>query len=169
MFQIPVQFATNVTHGEGTETGDAERVVKNITYRSNTSSSNWFRSQAIYSSDASVMRGHHDKSSVFNFCRFSAISSMPSSVTLLHPDNERTVKCGSECTVNWESEREKETRETNKTYRKLLLSKVHVYGYHYYKNKIYDLVVLFCRVGIRVSDVVSSTNGHFSNSIICFI
>lgn len=54
----------------------------------------------MYSSDASVMRGHHDKSSVRSFCRFSAISSMPSSVTLLHPDNDRTVKCGSECTEN---------------------------------------------------------------------
>lgn len=68
------------------------------TYRSNTSSSNWVRSQAIYSSAASVIRGHHERSSVRNFCKFSAISSTPSSVTLLQPDNERTVKCGSECT-----------------------------------------------------------------------
>lgn len=71
----------------------------NQTYRSKVSSSNWLRSQAIYSSDASVMRGHHDKSSARNFCRFSAISSMPSSVTLEHPDNDRTVKWGSEWTA----------------------------------------------------------------------
>lgn len=65
-------------------------------YLSNVSSSNSFKSQAIYSSDASVIRGHQDKSSARSFCKFSAINSMPSSVILLHPDKDRTVKCGNE-------------------------------------------------------------------------
>ena len=68
------------------------------TYRSNVSSSSWFKSHAIYSNAASVILGHHDKSNARNFCKFSAISSTPSSVTLLHPDNDNTVKCGNECT-----------------------------------------------------------------------
>lgn len=73
---------------------------KFYTYRSSVSSSNWLRSQAMYSSDASVIRGHHDKSSARNLCKFSAINSIPSSVTLEHPDNERTVKWGNEWTGN---------------------------------------------------------------------
>lgn len=53
----------------------------------------------MYSSAASVMRGHHDRSNARSFCRFSAISSTPSSVILLQPDSDNTVKCGSEWTV----------------------------------------------------------------------
>lgn len=69
------------------------------THRSNCSSSSWFRSQAMYSRDASVIRGHQLRSRARNFCRFSAISSTPSSVILLQPDKESTVKCGREWTV----------------------------------------------------------------------
>lgn len=53
----------------------------------------------MYSSAESVILGHHDKSSARNFCKFSAINSTPSSVTLLHPESERTVRCGNECTA----------------------------------------------------------------------
>lgn len=67
---------------------------------SNVNSSSWFKSQAMYSSAASVIRGHQDKSSERSFCKFSAMSSTPSSVTLLHPDSDRTVKFGNECTIN---------------------------------------------------------------------
>lgn len=68
-------------------------------YLSNVSSSSWFKSQAIYSSAASVILGHHDKSRARRRGRFSATSSTPSSVTLLHPDSDSTVKLGNECTV----------------------------------------------------------------------
>lgn len=70
-----------------------------LTYRSNVSSSSWLRSQAMYSSEASVIRGHQDRSRARSFCRFSAISSTPSSVTLLQPDSDSTVRWGSECTT----------------------------------------------------------------------
>lgn len=63
----------------------------------------------MYSNDASVMRGHHDKSNARSFCKFSAINSMPSSVTLLHPDNDRTVKCGNE----WTARIDKRIKEQN--------------------------------------------------------
>lgn len=69
------------------------------THLSSVSSSSWFRSQAIYSSEASVMRGHQDRSRARSFCRFSAISSTPSSVSLLQPERLSTVRCGRECTV----------------------------------------------------------------------
>lgn len=67
-------------------------------YLSRVSSSNWFRSQAIYSRAASVILGHQDKSKARNFCKFSAINSTPSSVILLQPDRLKTVKFGRECT-----------------------------------------------------------------------
>lgn len=54
----------------------------------------------MYSRAASVIRGHQDRSRARSFCKFSAISSTPSSVTLLHPDSDNTVKWGSECTGN---------------------------------------------------------------------
>lgn len=53
----------------------------------------------MYSRDASVIRGHQLRSRARSFCKFSAISSTPSSVILLQPDKESTVKCGSEWTV----------------------------------------------------------------------
>jgi len=68
-------------------------------YLSRVSSSSWFRSQAIYSRAASVIRGHQDRSRLRSFCRFSAISSTPSSVILLQPDSDKTVRFGSECTA----------------------------------------------------------------------
>ena len=52
----------------------------------------------MYSSAASVTLGHHDTSSDLSFRRFSAISSMPSSVILEHPDNDKTVRFGKVCT-----------------------------------------------------------------------
>lgn len=69
------------------------------THLSNVSSSSWFKSQAMYSRAASVIRGHHDKSRLRSFCKFSAISSTPSSVILLQPESDRTVRFGSECTI----------------------------------------------------------------------
>lgn len=66
---------------------------------SNVNSSSMFKSQAIYSSAASVILGHHDKSRARSFWRFSAINSTPSSVILLQPDKDKTVKCGSEWTA----------------------------------------------------------------------
>lgn len=69
-----------------------------ITNLSSVSSSSMFKSQAMYSRAASVIRGHHDRSRARSFWRFSAISSTPSSVILLQPDNDSTVKCGSEWT-----------------------------------------------------------------------
>lgn len=65
-------------------------------YLSKTNCSNPTRSQAMYSRAASVTRGHQDKSKICNFGRFSAISSIPSSVILLHPDRLSTVRLGSE-------------------------------------------------------------------------
>ena len=50
----------------------------------------------MYSSAASVTRGHHDRSSERSLRRFSAISSTPSSLTLLQPDRLSAVKLGSE-------------------------------------------------------------------------
>lgn len=47
-----------------------------------------------------MIRGHHDKSRERSFCRFSAISSTPSSVILLQPDKLSTVRLGNECTEN---------------------------------------------------------------------
>lgn len=72
----------------------------NYIYLSKTSCSNPTRSQAMYSRAASVTRGHQDKSKICNFGRFSAISSIPSSVILLQPDKLNTVKLGSEWTEN---------------------------------------------------------------------
>lgn len=69
-------------------------------YLSSVSSSSWLRSHAMYSRAASVMRGHQDRSRLRSFCRFSAISSTPSSVILLHPDRLRIVRFGSEWTVD---------------------------------------------------------------------
>lgn len=66
---------------------------------SKVSSSSIFKSQAMYSSAASVILGHHDKSSARSFCRFSAINSTPSSVILLQPERDNTVKCGNEWTA----------------------------------------------------------------------
>lgn len=70
-----------------------------FTNLSNVSSSSMFRSQAMYSSAASVIRGHHERSKARSFWRFSAISSTPSSVILLQPDSDNTVKCGNEWTA----------------------------------------------------------------------
>lgn len=70
---------------------------------SSVSSSSIFKSHAIYSSAASVIRGHHDKSRARSFCRFSAINSTPSSVILEQPDNDKTVKCGNEWTEKWQT------------------------------------------------------------------
>ena len=53
----------------------------------------------MYSSAASVTLGHHETSSDLSFLKFSAISSIPSSVTLEHPDKDNTVKFGKVCTV----------------------------------------------------------------------
>lgn len=78
-----------------------------FTHLSNVSSSSWFKSQAMYSKEASVMRGHHDKSKARSFCRFSAMSSTPSSVSLLQPDKLSTVRCGNECTAT-ETQKQKE-------------------------------------------------------------
>lgn len=74
-------------------------IIYRCAYLSNVNSSSIFKSHAIYSRAASVILGHQLKSSALNFCRFSAINSIPSSVILLHPDNDNTVKCGSECTA----------------------------------------------------------------------
>lgn len=65
-------------------------------YLSKTSCSNPTKSHAMYSSAASVTRGHQDKSKICNFGRFSAISSIPSSVILLQPDKLSTVRLGRE-------------------------------------------------------------------------
>ena len=48
----------------------------------------------MYSSAASVTLGHHETSSDLNFRRFSAMSSIPSSVILEHPDSDNTVRLG---------------------------------------------------------------------------
>ena len=48
----------------------------------------------MYSRAASVTLGHQDRSSERNFRKFSAISSIPSSVILEHPDSDKTVKLG---------------------------------------------------------------------------
>lgn len=45
------------------------------------------------------MRGHQDRSRARSFCKFSAINSTPSSVSLLQPDRLSTVKWGNECTA----------------------------------------------------------------------
>lgn len=71
-----------------------------IIYLSKTNCSSPTRSQAMYSRAASVTRGHQDKSKICNFGRFSAISSIPSSVILLQPDRLKTVRLGSEWTEN---------------------------------------------------------------------
>ena len=52
----------------------------------------------MYSSAASVIRGHQETSRLTNFRRFSATSSIPSSVILLQPDRDSTVRLGSEWT-----------------------------------------------------------------------
>ena len=65
----------------------------------------------MYSRAASVIRGHQDTSRLTwsrsawevrrpltSFLRFSAISSMPSSVILEQPERERMVRFGRECT-----------------------------------------------------------------------
>lgn len=75
------------------------QAVLGLAYLSKVSSSSWLRSQAIYSSEASVMRGHQDRSRARSFCRFSAINSTPSSVSLLQPDRLSTVRWGNECTA----------------------------------------------------------------------
>ena len=71
-----------------------------INYLSRVSSSKWLRSQAMYSSAASVTLGHHERSNERSLRRFSAINSMPSSVILEQPDNDNTVKLGKVCTAN---------------------------------------------------------------------
>ena len=63
-------------------------------YLSSVSSSRWLRSQAMYSRAASVTLGHQDRSNERNLRKFSAISSIPSSVILEHPDSDKTVKLG---------------------------------------------------------------------------
>ena len=63
---------------------------------SRVSSSRCVRSQAMYSRAASVILGHQERSRLTNFRRFSAINSIPSSVTLLQPERERMVRFGSE-------------------------------------------------------------------------
>ena len=45
-----------------------------------------------------MILGHQETSSDTSFLRFSAMSSIPSSVIFEHPDRERTVKFGKECT-----------------------------------------------------------------------
>ena len=52
----------------------------------------------MYSRAASVILGHQERSRLTNFLRFSAISSIPSSVILLQPERERIVRFGSEWT-----------------------------------------------------------------------
>ena len=52
----------------------------------------------MYSRAASVTRGHHDKSRDRSLRKFSAMSSMPSSVILEQPDKESTVRLGKVCT-----------------------------------------------------------------------
>jgi len=64
------------------------------THLSSVSSSRWLRSQAMYSRAASVTLGHQDRSNERNLRKFSAISSIPSSVILEHPDSDKTVKLG---------------------------------------------------------------------------
>ena len=59
----------------------------------------------MYSRAASVTRGHHDKSRERNLRKFSAISSIPSSVILEHPDSDKTVKLGKVCTETGEKKK----------------------------------------------------------------
>ena len=56
----------------------------------------------MYSSAASVTRGHHETSRERSFRKFSAISSMPSSVIFEQPDRERTVRLGRVCTESFD-------------------------------------------------------------------
>jgi hypothetical protein len=84
-----------------------ENLKKIHVYLSSVSSSNMFKSHAMYSSAASVIRGHQLRSNARSFWRFSAINSTPSSVILLHPDSDNTVKCGNEWTANKDRERER--------------------------------------------------------------
>ncbi len=48
----------------------------------------------MYSRAASVTLGHHETSSDLSFLRFSAMSSIPSSVTLEQPDSDSIVRFG---------------------------------------------------------------------------
>lgn len=86
---VPESFYENVDGGWETR----------MLYLSRMSSSSWLRSQAMYSNEASVIRGHQDRSKERSFLRFSAISSTPSSVILLQPDMLSTVRLGKECTM----------------------------------------------------------------------
>lgn len=74
------------------------KCIINFTDLSNVSSSSWFKSHVIYSSAASVILEHQLKSKQRRRGKFSAISSTPSSVTLLHPESDSTVRFGKECT-----------------------------------------------------------------------
>lgn len=69
-----------------------------FSYLSNVSSSKLFKSQAIYSKAASVILEHQLRSKERSLGKFSAINSTPSSVTLLHPESDSTVRLGKECT-----------------------------------------------------------------------
>jgi len=69
-----------------------------LPYLSNVSSSKLFKSQAIYSKAASVILEHQLRSKERSLGKFSAINSTPSSVTLLHPESDSTVRLGKECT-----------------------------------------------------------------------
>lgn len=69
-----------------------------LSYLSNVSSSKLFKSQAIYSKAASVILEHQLRSKERSLGKFSAINSTPSSVTLLHPESDSTVRLGKECT-----------------------------------------------------------------------
>ena len=87
-----------------------------LVYLSSVSSSRWFRSQAMYSNAASVTRGHHDKSRDLNFLKFSAMSSIPSSVIFEQPDKDKTVKLGSVCTENTNKRENSFPTETSQIY-----------------------------------------------------
>ena len=52
----------------------------------------------MYSRAASVTRGHHERSRDRNLRKFSAMSSIPSSVIFEQPERDRTVKLGRVCT-----------------------------------------------------------------------
>jgi hypothetical protein len=86
-----------------------------IRHLSRVSSSRCVRSQAMYSRAASVIRGHQETSRLTcrprirdkwanqrrrtSFLRFSAISSIPSSVIFEQPERERMVRLGREWTA----------------------------------------------------------------------
>lgn len=52
----------------------------------------------MYSKAASVILEHQLRSKERSLGKFSAINSTPSSVTLLHPESDSTVRLGKECT-----------------------------------------------------------------------